>query len=294
MPNQVRSGLKNLRLNAFRSLFRFIIYSNFYIAVIATIMACQTSWIFSEGLVSHDLLFFIGFATLCSYSFHYYLSDHSFLPSPRVKWTLANRSWVGFLFITGILGASWFGWALREHWIWLIPAVVATFLYSAPKIPHKHFRALRKVAIGKTIFLAFIWMYVTAVLPIVEYGGEWTNTMRIYCVNQFFFLYAICILFDIRDREDDKADGVRSLITYLNSDNIKRLYYFSLGIAMASLGVMMIKGIPTASIVILLIPVLILFFIYDKAVQDLSDSFYYFFLDGLMALSALLMALCRI
>ncbi len=280
-------------MNKARSLFRFLIYSNFYIAAIAVLMAIQTTWLFN-GHFSKDLLLFIGFSTLTSYSFHYYLTDHSVLASPRVNWTIKYRYWIFTVFLIGLAGAIWTGWRLKQYWLWMIPAVIATFLYSAPKIPHPHFRALRKVAIGKTIFLAFIWMYVTAVLPLVISEKEWTTAMRVYCISQFFFLYAICILFDIRDREDDKADGVRSLITYLNPDNIKRLYYSSIGIALAGMGVLLIKGLPLSSICFFLIPIFILFFIYRKAIRDLSDSLYHFWLDGLMALSAILMALSHI
>ncbi len=293
MQKRERSGLKSHRLNSLRSLVRFFIYSNFYIALIAVLMTVQTSWLFN-GEISRQLLLFTGFATLSSYSFHYYLSDHSVLPSPRVKWTLYYRYWILTLFILGTAGAAWYGWRLWYFWPWLIPAVIATFLYSAPKIPQRHFRILRKVAIGKTIFLAFIWMYVTAVLPLVVLKQGWTDAMRIYCIGQFFFIYAICILFDIRDREDDKADGVRSLITFLNTANIKRLFYFSLGITTACAGVLLLKGLPLLYISLLLVPVFTLFFIYNRAVRDFSDPFYYFFLDGLMALSALLIALTRI
>lgn len=280
-------------MNTLRAVFRFFVYSNFYIAIIAILMALQTGWLF-DGMTDPLLLQFIGFATLCSYSFHYYLTDHSVLPSPRIKWTGRYQSWILALFFFSLAGAAWYGWQLINYWPWLIPAIIATFLYSAPKIPHPFFRALRKVAIGKTIFLAFIWMYVTAVLPLVISGRDWTLSMRAYCFSQFFFLYAICILFDIRDREDDKADGVKSLITFLSPANIRRLYYFSLGTAMAGIGIVFWGGGPLLSQAFLLIPIGMLFFMYDKAVSDLSDSFYYFLLDGMMALSSLLLAISRI
>ena len=216
------------------------------------------------------------------------------MPSPRIKWTIRYHRWILTLFVIAVVGAAFYGWPLIEQWRWLIPAIIATFLYSAPKIPLRPFIALRKIALGKTIFLAFVWMYVTAILPLVIAGAEWNSTARVFCFQQFFFIYAICILFDIRDREDDRADGVRSLIVFLAAGQARRLYFFSLGIALACIGLLLVKGLLLAQAIPLVVPLLILFFMYEKAVNDLSDSFYYFFLDGLMALSVMLMAITRI
>ena len=88
--------------------------------------------------------------------------------------------------------------------------------FSADQICEFYFRVLRKVALGKTIFLAFVWMYVTTILPAIISDSEWNTSYVLFVVSRFFQIYAICILFDWRDREDDKADGIRSLITYLN------------------------------------------------------------------------------
>src|SRR5882724_6327018 len=119
-----------------------------------------------------NLLFFVFFATICSYSFHWYLTSHSEIPSERIGWTNKFRYVHVLLFIVGICGAAYFFFPLIKHWFWLALSAIITFLYSAPKIPQKYFRALRKIAIGKTIFLAFVWMYATTILPIIISGKE--------------------------------------------------------------------------------------------------------------------------
>jgi 4-hydroxybenzoate polyprenyltransferase len=281
-------------LKKLRQLLRFFIYSNLFIAAVALLMVRQTSIVFLEGHVVYDYLNFVFFASLCSYNFHYFLTEHSVLPSPRVEWIRKYKLVLLFLFLAGLVGAAWFGWRLRSFWPWLIPSVVATFLYSAPKIPHHLFRSLRKVAIGKTIFLAFIWMYVTAALPLVISGKEWTTAFTIYCFSQFFFVYSICILFDYRDREDDKAEGVRSLITYLSEVNIKRLFFFSFIVAIISTSSLYFFKVPLELIILMLIPCFIVALLYKTAIRNFSDIFYYFLLDGLMALSALMMLVAGI
>ena len=267
----------------------FFIYSNLFIAVCAVLMANQTYDFLLHSLPDWNLLFFIFFATICSYSFHWYFTFHSIIPSPRISWTLQNKNTILILFFTSLAGSGIFFFLLFSHWYWLLLASIITFLYSAPKIPHPFFRALRKVALGKTIFLALVWMYVTTVLPIVVSRQPWKPDFIFFILSRFFLVYAICILFDLRDRENDKADGIRSLVTFLSTQNICIIFVFSLLVFAATTIWMLQFDYPLASIFIILIPGIIVASLYNYAKINFSDLLYYFVLDGLMALSAILM-----
>jgi 4-hydroxybenzoate polyprenyltransferase len=216
------------------------------------------------------------------------------IPSPRVQWQVRNRKLLAFLFIAGLAGSVFFFTRISTFWPWLLPAVLATFLYSAPKLPHSLFQRLRKVAIGKTIFLAFIWTYVTSVLPVIVSGESWSEVLTIYAISRYFFIYCICILFDYRDREDDKAEGVRSLITFLNDRNITRLFIFSFLVYITFTFLLLNYGFSRTQILLLLVPGVILAFLFNPARRNFSDWLYYVVLDGLMALSAILLLVARI
>lgn len=273
---------------------RFFIYSNLFIAVCAVLMVNQTSQLLLNSYPGIHLTAFVFFATLCSYSFHWYLTSSSVLPSPRIIWLKKNHAVHLFLFFVGFAGSAVFFFYLLPIWPWLLVSAFVTFLYSAPKIPHQYFRALRKVAIGKTIFLAFVWMYVTTVLPIVESGAAWSSDFILFMISRFFLIYAICILFDLRDREDDKAAGIRSLITYLNETAISNIFVISLILFSASTLWMLNYNHRTTDIILLLIPGFITAALFRYASRHFSDMLYYFVLDGLMALSALLMLIAGI
>ncbi len=250
-------------------------------------------------LLLHDrpgiyLIAFVFFATICSYSFHWYLSSASVIPSPRVEWLQKNRPVHLILFFTSLAGAAVSFFYLLPYWPWLLIAAIVTFLYSAPKISHPWFRALRKVALGKTIFLAFVWMYVTTILPVIVAEQSWNTGFILFAISRFFLIYSICILFDYRDRQDDKAAGIRSLITYLNEKGITVLFVISLGIFAASTLLLLRFAYSPVSIMILLIPGIITGALYNYAKRHFSDIFYYFVLDGLMAFSALLMLIASI
>jgi len=236
-----------------------------------------------------NLTGFVFFSTLCSYSFHWYFTSHSVIQSDRIAWLKKYRSVISALFFIGLIGSIVFFYYLFEYWVWLIPAVVATFLYSAPKTPNKYLKGLRKVAFGKTFFLTFVWTYVTSVLPVVIRETNWTIEYTLYALGRFFLIYCICILFDYRDREDDKEAGLRSLITHLNEKNITRLFIFSFLLFIASSFGLLYYNHSALTITMLLIPGIIVAMLYNHARKDFSDLLYYFVLDGLMAFSAILM-----
>jgi 4-hydroxybenzoate polyprenyltransferase len=183
---------------------------------------------------------------------------------------------------------------LSAYWYWLLLAGIITFIYSAPKLSHPYFRALRKAALGKTIFLALMWMYVTTILPIIVSNQTWKPDFTFFVLSRFFLVYAICILFDLRDREDDKEAGIRSIIVFLSKRNIFILFVFStLAFAIATLWMLQFDY-PLMSILVILIPGIIVAGLYHYAKNNFSDLLYYFVLDGLMALSAILMLITGI
>lgn len=271
-----------------KRIFQFLVYSNLFIAGCAVLMLYQTWRLVLQEPVYPELLLFVFFSTICSYSFHWYLSDHSVHPDERMQWLNRNKPVHAVLFFIGLAGAAWNFIQLWHWWPWLLGSAFITFLYSAPKIPHPLLRSLRKVALGKTIFLAMVWMHVTTLLPIVISGKEWENSFTYFILHRFFLVYAICILFDYRDRDDDKADGIRSLITYLSIQQVRNLFLFSIGVFTLFTGLLLTEGYSLLKVVLLLVPGIITAALYRYATRHFTDRFYYFILDGLMAFPALL------
>ena len=255
-------------------------------------MVYQTCMLFSIHF-SWALAGFVFSGSVCSYNFHWYLTPPNVeQPTEKEVWNISNKKIHLILFVIGLIGSGIFTFVLISHWFWLGITAFVTFLYSAPKISHPIFSHLKKVAIGKTIFLAFAWMHVTTLLPLVIE----VKTLNIhhvwFVVNRFFYLYAICILFDYRDVEEDKKAGIRSLITYLNEIGIDILFWTSLAIVGLTLGLLMNYFSLTEEIA-LVIPAIILGLLYYPSKKNFSDYLYYFILDGLMMLSGPLLLLIK-
>jgi 4-hydroxybenzoate polyprenyltransferase len=124
--------------------------------------------------------------------------------------------------------------------------------------------------------------------------AHFNHQMKLFAASRFFLIYGICILFDYRDRDDDKEEGIRSMITYFDEKGVDRLFIFSMiAFAVFTLG-LLYTGISWLLVFILLIPGMILAVLYQYAKRHFSDYLYYFVLDGLMMLSGLLMLLLPI
>jgi len=271
----------------FRYIFHFFLFTSLFISGCALLMVDQTNHLLQLHYEVPEYLLFVFIATLCSYNFHWYLTPDMPSETRRIGWTRRNRKLHLALFIIGCIGSAWYFFYFIEHWFWLLGSVVLTFLYSAPKL--NFFQYLRKVAVGKTIFLAFVWMYVTTFLPIAIDNEHWGLPATLLCIHRFFLIYAICIIFDYRDRQWDREQGIRSMITHFSEKGVNTIFVVSLLLFAAATAWFSYLQTGWLSFVILLLPGIITALLYPYAKKSFSDYLFYFVLDGLMMLSALLM-----
>ena len=275
-----------------KKIFDFFVFTSLFIALCAVLMVYQTTYIFNVRL-SVDLVGFVFFGSVCSYNFHWFLTPPLVnTTSVKTRWNINYRYVHLGLFIISLIGSAYFTFKLLDHWIWLGVTAFLTFMYSAPKLSHPFFIGLRKIAIGKTIFLAFAWTHITSLLPLLVSNVSIQPVHIWFVVNRFFYLYAICIIFDRRDREEDKKSGIKSLITYLDLKGIDLLFWGSLLIFLVTTLVLS-KNLSIDIILGLLLPGIILSLLYEPSKRTASDYLYYFVLDGMMMISAPLMLLFK-
>jgi 4-hydroxybenzoate polyprenyltransferase len=255
-------------------------------------MVYQTALLFHIPF-SITLAGFVFFGSVCSYNFHWYLTPPN-IPSPSVKtmWNINYRFVHLGLFLVSLVASAIFTFLLLQHWMWLGVTAFLTFMYSAPKLSFRPFTSLRKIAVGKTLFLAIAWAHITSLLPVL------ISTVRLqpahiwFFINRFLYLYAICIIFDRRDVEEDRKAGIKSLITYFDEKGVDRLFW-GVMIAFAGTCVLLLRYFSLLDVSILFFPALILAFLYYPSKTNSSDYLYYFVLDGLMMLSAPFLVLIK-
>jgi 1,4-dihydroxy-2-naphthoate octaprenyltransferase len=245
-------------------------------------------------VISYDYYWFVFFASICSYNFHWYLTPQTKTSVERSHWSLHHKNAHLLFYFAGVIGSVIFFYKLRSHWFALFFATLLTFLYSAPKIPLPYFRFFKQVAIGKTIFLTTVWTYVTAILPVFIAGLHFNHRMKWFSASRFFLIYAICLLFDYRDRAEDKEEGIRTFVNYFDESAVNRLFVFSILAFVAFTIALLFSGFSVWTVTILFIPGIVLLSLYRRAKKSNSDYLFYFVLDGLMMLSALWMAILSI
>jgi 4-hydroxybenzoate polyprenyltransferase len=278
----------------FIRLFDFFLFSSLYIALCAVVMVYQSGMLLLHTRPSTGICGFVFFATICSYNFHWYLTPSSVTASQRIRWAQQHKGWHLLLYFIGLAGSLVFFFTIKTHWLALAFAAFVTFLYSAPKLPWAFFKGLKRIAIGKTVFLSFVWMYVTTALPVIVSGAAWKTDIVLFALSRFFLIYSICVIFDYRDREDDKNDGVKSMITWLGEKGINGLFMISLSCFAITTIALYLYQYSFSTILVLLAPGVIVAALYTYAKKNFSDYLYYYVLDGLMMFSGLLMLVCRI
>lgn len=115
--------------------------------------------------------------------------------------------------------------------------------------------------------------------------------MYLYIVNQFFFIYTLCIIFDFRDRLKDRSQGIKSLITQMKERAIDYLFYASTAISIFSLFALQLLGLATYAVISIAIAQIIILLVYQKSKRNKSYYLFYLFLDGIIMLPGIIIFL---
>ncbi len=267
--------------------FNYLIFGNVFIAVCAVLMSYYTFAVFDEP-VSLILLGFIFFASISSYSFHSYLPTTEKEYSEKVKWGLKRRKYFLFLLIICSVGAAAFLFFLKQDLKLILALLLFTVLYSSPKIKFEKFTFFKRFGTAKTIYLAAIWTLVTVSLPLSAMDTNTDNAGILFFANRFFLIYAICILFDLKDKEYDIRRGIKSIITILDDKKVELLFYICIILFFISSLVFYIFRNSGSVVLTLITPGALLLFLFQRSKETKSDYWFSFVLDGIMTLSPVL------
>lgn len=272
---------------AITSIADYFFFGNFFIAIVAVVMFSYTLRLFS---LSADEYFrpFVYFATLVSYSLHWYLTPDSNTASAKPRWSLNHQRFLFIMLVVSAVGMIVSVIPLLGYYKILLPLAAVTFLYSAPKIEAKPFIWLRGKYMAKTISLSVVWLAVTVVLPIAVSGNVWNYERALFTLNRFMLLLPVCILFDHRDRAEDMQQGIRNIVSYLDEKRMDMLFHACTAIAVISAIMLQLKIQSYINTAYILSPSVLLALTYSKSKRSKSDLWYYAYLDGLMALTGFL------
>ncbi len=269
----------------------FILSHALWVALCAASLVFQTIELLHLP-VNYYLLAFVFFATLCSYNFHFLLGN--VFGGEKIILKLYNHYSSIFFLLTGAAGMLILFSATHISIVNVAAAFLLTFLYSIPLLPVKQLAFTRKAGFVKTILLAFTWMFVTAYLPISQYHKYLSLLDLLLLTKRFLFMLMLCILFDNRDAAVDIIRGLHSLATDLSPALMKWLIYILFVLLFVINYLLGHYGITIRQRIALQLTSIATLVTYFFSTKKQGYLFYYFIVDGLMFLSALLVTIASI
>lgn len=147
-----------------------------------------------------------------------------------IKWHLYNvglygrlRPWLALVFGTGVLLTviSLYGLPAQLLTVLVVLGFLA-FAYSWPLLPFKTRKRIRDYGLLKILVLAGVWTIVTSILPML-YHGKSISAYPFEILLRFALLFALCLIFDIRDIQDDRKNNIDTLPNKMGMSNTYRL-----------------------------------------------------------------------
>ena len=266
-----------------------IFYGNYWIAVAALCMTCQTQYLLSGHFkVASPVALFLFFGTLFIYSAHRLYGLYALSPAKdslysKFAFLLKLNTGIGAVACT----VCWFLLPEAARWQALAPCALA-LAYILPVLPRR--RRLREVALVKIFLLVVCWSWLTVIVPAVAGGMGWSAIAPVMLLERAAFIFALAIGFDLRDRQRDQEAGLATLPVKLGARGAVLCAAFSLLIVGAIAWIFTSANLyPTAALFSTGVSGLCALVLISRSERNaLSPYFFLFGLDGLMILQFLL------
>ncbi len=278
----------------FQEAFDYLIFGNWFISIAAVALTLETYLMIDKPLKIDGLLFFIFFSTLFEYNLHRHLSFtkiSSESNANKFNWALSHhRLFKGTFYgsMVGLIVSIFF----VNLWILfiIVPLGLITIGYSIPLIKTKADSIrLREIPGVKILFVALVWGFTTVLLPAIDAG------LTLFSFNIFFmlirrilFVYAITIPFDIRDKDADKLEGLKTLPIVFGEQKSR---WFGIFLLIVFCGLIFFQynfsSIKNFSIPLYLSAITTSVLVF-KSSQSNGRYFHYFWVDGSMIFQFLL------
>ncbi len=188
-------------------LLNWLFYGHFWIALAATALCWQSTYLNSGDTALHAAHYFVFWATLGVYTLHRLLSFQRSggQPGGRRYRVVVRYPKESLLIGCGsLLLALVFGCFLPLVQFWpVVFAVPFTYFYLIPLYPGGP--RLRDFPYLKVLWVALAWCLMTQVFPTLPHHLSLESLLR------FGFTLSIALLFDTRDVDLDRRQGVRTL-----------------------------------------------------------------------------------
>jgi 4-hydroxybenzoate polyprenyltransferase len=280
--------------------FDFLAFSNIFLAIAVTSLAFETEMVLNNPFNDLHYPFFLFCATLSLYCFHrlfrFDFRAASEKKSQRHQWLQTHQPLFYFLFFLAA-GCTIYSILFFVPWrllIPLLPIALVSVGYTVPCIPwNGKLLRLRDIP-GIKIFLICIVLALTTVLiPVLgnaDIRDFFHPEVLFVFFRRFFFIFAITLPFDVRDKAFDQEHHTKTIPLLLGDKQARRLAYLALIIftGLAFLQFFWIHHMAFTYLLALLISAIISGCVIYLSGQQRGDFFYTYLLEGMMLVQCIL------
>ena len=273
-----------------RNLADFLLFSAVFIGLCAVALCWETNILLGLKPAHWSLYSFVFGATILQYNLHYFFKKQHPFPSERQDWSIRNRTTQKVLIGIGLvlIGISMF-WLEHRHFIVLVVLAVLASLYSFPLLP-KVRKPLKEYGLLKIVLLSLEWTLVTVWFPADQQGVDMTSYWLVF-IRRFLFMFVLCLLFDLRDKELDAVNGIRTLPVRLGT---KATYQLADGLLVLFLVISLGQLFRTGNYPFfhaMLLSAALTRFVIQQTKKINNDYIYLAGIDGMMLVQAILVGL---
>lgn len=273
-------------------------YCNFFIALCAASLVYGTIYLLQPGVQAHWFAWLVFFCTMNIYSFHYYLKSLKPEEDNRLNWYRKYKFIILFLMLIGCIAI---GYLIITHFeilfsgkniAWTLAIPLLSLAYSFPFLPGG--KALRHIGWLKLPLLSFVWSFTTVLLPAFYAEGIHTNSSQVWILffDRLVFIMGLCMLFNVRDYEEDKAAGIVTPVVALGQQIILSKGKWLICLLNIATAILMIREFYFHSVLqyaAVLLPIVLLYLLFHFFRPGRSEMQFVYLHDGLMPVKALLL-----
>jgi len=216
-------------LTLIKTLIKSLIFSNILVALCATALTHQ-SYILLKIPLKTNVLLFVFSSTFIIYNAQRLIRLKNILPTKdneRFLWINKNKTLLLLSsVVSGIIALISLYYFNINAVYFLVPLCILSIIYVIPIIPfNNQLIPLRSIPYIKVFTIAFVWAAITTILPLFNSNQPFyfSNNLILLTIEQFLFIVAITLPFDIRDLDFDKKQNVRTIPALIGVKNTIRL-----------------------------------------------------------------------
>ena len=256
-------------------------------------MCIETNLLLHLPLNNFGFYSFVFGATIAQYNLHYLVKKRAVTNSERFSWSSTHKVTHLWLLLFGglLMTISIFSFHIN-HFAALGAMAIISILYSLPILPFKKKKRIKDFGLLKIITLALLWTMVTVWFPLVEVKYPAISFQFIF-LRRFLFIFILCLMFDVRDRNVDGDAGINTLPVIIGVKNSIKICYILLLVFMS---ISLIENYYTSDLPELwsmIVSGICTFFIIFFRRKNNNDYYYLAGIDGMMLLQALIVIFCE-